>query len=572
MTQDFRRTPPAPLAPVAFNVPEAFRTVLGNGLRLTLFSDRRLPLLNLRFIFRHGDVHEARSANGLTSATSAMLNEGTERYSSRQLAEEIERLGASLGASSGADSTVVAASALSLYAEDVLQLLREVLMAPTFPESELELYKQNTVEGLKFQRSQPSFLADEQFARSVYGGHPYGTVSPSAADIERLEREMLVENHRRIFGPSGACLVAVGDFDIGEFVALVERLFRDWQGGAEPAEDFPGLPLRSSRKLIVVDRPGSAQANILIGNSAIGRNHPDFFPALVLNQVLGAGASSRLFMNLREEKGYTYGAYSKFNARKFGGDFEASAEVRTEVVGKSLDEFVYEMDRIRSEKVPQTELKDAIDYLTGVFPLRAETQEGLTNLLVHQEVYGLPETYLSSYRDRVAAVTAADVQRVAREQIRPDGFTFVIVGDGREIVRQSAAFCDEVSAFDSEGRQIDVAMLSGGSSDDGSSATGRWELEIEFQGRPVNAVLELTSDEGTLGGRIETPLGGGEVKGGSLSGGRLRISAAAELAGGAVDLSIEARLEGDALEGEISSAMIPAPLPFKAVRVKKDDA
>src|SRR5215210_2502356 len=157
---------------------------------------------------------------------------------------------------------------------------------------------------------------------------------------------------------------------------------------------------------------------IVIANQAIERTHADYFPTMVMNQVLGAGASSRIFMNLREEKGYTYGAYTRLNAKRLAGDIEATAEVRNDVTGDSLKEFFYELERIRTDKVADDELADAKSFLTGVFPIRAETQEGLTNLIVNQHLYGLPEDYLQTYREKVDAVTIDDVQRVAREFIR----------------------------------------------------------------------------------------------------------------------------------------------------------
>jgi predicted Zn-dependent peptidase len=175
-----------------------------------------------------------------------------------------------------------------------------------------------------------------------------------------------------------------------------------------------------------------------------------------MNQVLGAGASSRVFMNLREEKGYTYGAYTRLNARKLGGDFEATAEVRTAVTGDSLKEFFYELARIRDEEVPQEELADAKNFLTGVFPIRAETQEGMTNLVVNKLLYGLPDDYLQTYREKIEKVSAGDVQRVAREYIRPDEAAIVIVGDAKEIVSQSSEYTDDIEIFDTEGNSLDI--------------------------------------------------------------------------------------------------------------------
>lgn len=456
MTLEFRNSVPEPLAPISFDIPRPSAFELSNGLRVIIFEDPRLPIVSLRLAFFSGDIHDPSDATGLTSAMASMLTEGTEEYSSRQLAEKIERLGASLSATATDDFTIVAASSLSLYSEDILSLMAEVVLRPNFPDSELDLYKRNTVEHLKFQRSQPPFLANEQASRLIYGSHPYATVSPKAADIEKLDRSQLERIHRQRMIPNNAVLIAVGDVKREELIAQLEHHFSDWPAGTATAANFPDPPVRDARTLTIIDRPGSAQSNIMLGNSAVRRDHPDYFPLLVMNQVLGAGASSRIFMNLREEKGYTYGAYTRLNTKRLAGDLEATAEVRNEVTGASLKEFFFEFDRIRNELVGVDELNDAKNFLTGVFPIRAETQEGLTNLIVNQYLYDLPEDYLQTYREHVLAVTPSDVERVANEYVRPDEMAIVIVGDESAISGQAAEYASSVEIFDTEGNKKQV--------------------------------------------------------------------------------------------------------------------
>lgn len=441
------------MAPIEFDIPHAFKTELDNGLHVVLFENKRLPLVSYRLALHSGDVNDPHDQTGLSSAIASLLTEGTEDYTSRQLAEKIERLGASLSASSSEDFTVIAASSLSLYSSEILHLLAEVVLRPTFPEDELDLYRRNTVEHLKFQRSQSPFLAAEQAARLIYGQHPYSIVSPAAPDIEKLTRETVTKFHASTFVPNNAMLIAVGDVERDEVLNEISDLFGDWQSGASPWEKFSAPPARDGRTLTLVDRPGSAQSNIVLGNLAINRTDPDYFPMLVMNQVLGAGASSRVFMNLREEKGYTYGAYTRMNAKRLAGDIEATAEVRNEVTGESLKEFFYELDRIRDSDVGDDEIADAKSFLTGVFPIRAETQEGLTNLLVSQHLYGLPENYLETYRANIDAVTVADVKRVAEKYVRPDEMAIVIVGDANQVLPQVESYAESVEIYDTEGRK-----------------------------------------------------------------------------------------------------------------------
>jgi predicted Zn-dependent peptidase len=333
-----------------------------------------------------------------------------------------------------------------------MQLIAEVIFKPTFPESEIDLYKRNAVENLKYHRSQPNFLASEQTGRLIFGTHPYSIVSPRESDYEKLQRSSLVSFHDAAYVPNDAILLVVGDIDLAGFDRQLDELFGGWPSEKVHNPQVDEIPVRTGRSLTIVDRPGSAQANIVISNSAIPRHHPDHFAVTVMNQVLGAGASSRVFMNLREEKGYTYGAYTRFDSKKLAGSFEATAEVRTAVTGDSLKEFFYELNRIRDEKVSDEELADAKSFLTGVFPIRAETQEGLTGLISNQLLYGLPTDYLQTYRDNVNRISVDEVQRVANSYIRPEEFAIVIVGDAKEILPQAKEYADVVEILDAEGR------------------------------------------------------------------------------------------------------------------------
>jgi zinc protease len=200
-----------------------------------------------------------------------------------------------------------------------------------------------------------------------------------------------------------------------------------------------------------VDRPGSAQSNIVIANESITRSNPHYFPMLLMHTILGANASSRLFMNLREQKGYTYGAYSNLDARRLAGTFRATAEVRTAVTGASLHEFFYELDRIRDDAVSEEEILNAKSYLSGVFPIRIETQDGLIDQLVNMKMLDLPDDYLSTYRDSVNAVTTEEIQTVARDYVTPDKAAVVIVGDAAEITEQIKPYSEKIEVYDTEG-------------------------------------------------------------------------------------------------------------------------
>ena len=456
MTEDFRKQRPEPLAPRPLNLPEAAEATLGNGLRVVVVETDRLPLVSFRLALRSGDAFDPPELPGLTDVLTSMLTEGTEARTSRQLAEEIERLGATVSAGATSDYTTVAASSLSMFADRVLELLAEVALTPSFPEDELELTKQNALQNLIAQRGQASFLATERVARAVYGEHPYGVVAPTPESISAVTRDALASFHRSAFVPNNAVLFAVGDVRRDELFERAGKLFGAWRPGALAEPQFPTPPARGRRTAYLVDRPGSAQSNIVIANLSITRTHPDYFPMLVLHTVLGATASSRLFMNLREEKGYTYGAYTSLDARRALGSFRATAEVRTPVTGASLKEFFHELNRVRDEDVTAEELTNAQTYLTGIFPIRLETQEGLIDQLVQIEMHGLPADYLVTYRDRVNEVTIEDVRRAANLHVRPDEAAVVVVGDAASLGEEVAPYADEIELYDGAGRRTEA--------------------------------------------------------------------------------------------------------------------
>src|SRR5258705_7786705 len=243
-------------------------------------------------------------------------------------------------------------------------------------------------------------------------------------------------------------------------------------------DDFPAPPVRTSSAAYIVDRPVSAQANIVIANAGITRTSDDYFPLLLMHTVLGANASSRLFMNLREEKGYTYGAYSSLDARRTAGTFRSTAEVRTRVTGDSLKEFFYELNRIRNEPVSEKEIADAKSYLTGVFPLRLETQEGLVDQLVQIKMFDLAEDYLEFYRNRIQAVTIPQVQEVARKYVRPDEAAIVIVGDGAQLLEQVRPYADDIEFYTTAGKKKDKPTVAKHSPEAAAALAGNWSLLI----------------------------------------------------------------------------------------------
>ncbi len=554
--ETFRSQAPPPLPSHPITIPTPREITLPNGLTVVVVEDHRLPLVSYRLAFRVGGAFDPPALPGLTDLLAGLLPEGTESRTSREIAEETARMGASLSAGANSDYTIVAASALSQFNDRILDLMADVVLHPSFPENEVELAKQNTKESLRQQRAQPSFLASEMVSRVMFGGHPYSVVAPTPESIDRSSRDEFVRFHQSKFVPNSAVFIIVGDVRYDDVLRRLESLFSTWERGEDLVTNFPAPPVRTKRKAFVIDRHGSAQSNIIIANNGITRTNPDYFPLLLMHTVLGANASSRLFMNLREEKGYTYGAYTNLDARRTAGTFRATAEVRTPVTGDSLKEFFYELNRIRNERVSEKEISDAKSYLTGVFPIRLETQEGLTDQLVQIKMLRLPDDYLTLYRDRVQAVTLEEIQTVAQKYVKPDEAALIVVGDGSAVLDQIRPYCEDIEIYNTSGKRKPV---------DGSVPTdpvGSWSIELETPlGQNIPATLTISREGENFTGRFSSELGAADLGTIEINENTFRASTSVEMDGHAVPVQISGSFEGDHAEGLLTLQDSPA-IPF----------
>ena len=563
---DFLKQQPAPLPARPLKLPTAYETILPNGLSVIVVEDSRLPLISYRLAFRTGDAHDPPQLPGLMDMLTGLLTEGTESRTSREIADEVARLGATLQAGANSDYTTVGASSLTIFGNQVLELLADVALRPVFPQGEVELAKQNTKESLKQQRAQPSFLAGETVARIMFGDHPYHVTAPTPESVEATTRERLVEFHRATFVPNNAVLFVAGDVQQSSVLQQVENLFSAWQPGNVAGDVFPAPPVRTSRAAYIVDRPGSAQANIVIANAGMTRTSDDYFPMLLMHTVLGANASSRLFMNLREEKGYTYGAYSSLDARRTAGTFRSTAEVRTPVTGDSLREFFYELNRIRNEPVSEKEIGDAKSYLTGVFPLRLETQEGLVDQLLQIKMFGLPQDYLETYRNEIQAVTVEQVQEVAKKYVKPDEAAIIIVGDGAQLLEQVRPYAEDIQFYNTAGKKREPPKPASYSPEAAAALAGNWSLMIETPlGQSIPATLILSNIGKGFSGKVTSEMGNGELLSVTFDGESFAGTISFDLAGETMDAQIAGDLRAHEMEGNISLENAPA-LPFTGTK------
>ena len=289
----FRSQAPAPLPSTPIVVPTSHETVLSNGLTVVVVEDSRLPLVSYRLALPVGSSFDPPKLPGLTDLLAGLLPEGTESKTSREIADEVARVGASLSAGANSDYSIIASSSLRQFSDRVLELTAEVVLHPSFPENEVELAKQNTKESLRQQRAQPSFLASERLSRVMFGEHPYSIVAPTPESLDLTTRNDFVTFHQRYFVPNNAIFLVVGDVRYDDVVKQLESLFSTWKQGEPISTNFPAPPVRTKRTAYLVDRPGSAQSNIVIANTAITRTDPDYFPLLLMHTIFGATASSR---------------------------------------------------------------------------------------------------------------------------------------------------------------------------------------------------------------------------------------------------------------------------------------
>ncbi len=450
-SESWRKKPPVLPPPRPFSMTKVTSYKLENGLEVELVPDHRFPFTTASIGIKAGSCFEPRDKSGTADICADMLTEGTASRKSKQLADEVDFIGGGLKASSDFDFTLLSGSALSKYNEKLFDLMTDVLLHPSFPDDELTLKKTNLVQELAMKRSEPEFLVEERFHKVLFGEHPYGVVAPTPASVKAITRTDLQDFHDKHYLPNESVLVVVGDFDEARMKDLISTKFgSDWKKGTLPTISLPAVPKQEGRRIFLVNRPGSVQSNLRLGNIAISKTDPSYFPMIVANEVLGGATQARLFLNIREQKGYTYGAYSGLAARRQPGSFTAEAEVRTEVTAPSLEEFLYELDRIRNVKVTDKELKDAKSYMIGSFQLGLETQSGLAQRLLESKLYDLPSDYLETYSSKVMAVTPEQIRSAARRMIDLNNIVISVVGDAAKI-KQDLEFFGPVQVYDTSG-------------------------------------------------------------------------------------------------------------------------
>src|SRR6476646_173293 len=436
-------------------LPRAEEATLKNGLQVILLPAHKVPTFNMQLVVLSGGLSDKADYHGLATFTAGLLREGTTKRSSKDIAEQSDALGTTLSSTSGLSSltSTVTASALVENLDQTLDIFADVIRNPSFSQAEVDKYKTRTLAQLQFQRSIPQFLAQEQFQKAIYGNHPGALVVPPAESLKKLSSKDLAEFHSTYYRPNNAFLAVVGDVTMKELMPKLQKVFGDWQKADVPAVNIPQTPAQSASAIYLIDRPGSVQTVLTLGTLGIERTSPDYFAVLLADRILGGGPSGRLFMNLREDKGYTYGAYSGFGGSKYRGTWVSSSEVRTEVTEGAMKEFKYELSRLRADKVPAEELENAKRAIIGSFALSLEQPQALLQNVITQKIYNLPADYWDTYPQKVSAITADDVQRVAQEYLDLGHLQVVAVGDASK-AREVLEKYGKVEVFDADGKPV----------------------------------------------------------------------------------------------------------------------
>lgn len=435
-----RQPPPAPAAAKDLTLPPIQITDLDNGLQVNTIVTDQLPVVYATLVVRSGAESDPRKLPGLSGLVAQMLKEGTAKHTAAEIAEKIEFLGADLWASSDEESTYVGVRALAEHFDVVMDILAEVAGKPAFTTKELGKLKRRELDRLALSEREPQYIARQAFYRSLYGQHPYGTVDTTPQAVKRVGRQDMMRWHRTHFVGKNAFLVVAGEVDPEHVAEVAQKTLGQWNPGKRAVPVYGDPPKPTDRNILVVDRPGSVQSVMYIGNLAIRRADREWIPLLVANQVLGGSAASRLFMDLREKRSLTYGAYSAIAERVDVGPFVAYSSVRTEVTVEAVGAFFEHLELIHEEPAEGEELTNAKRYLSDSFPLKVDTPGKLAELVVKLRTFGLPSDYWDRYRNWIRSTSASEAHYVARSYIRPAEARVVVVGQAADFAQSLAEF------------------------------------------------------------------------------------------------------------------------------------
>ncbi|MGH7572185.1 MAG: M16 family metallopeptidase [Gemmatimonadota bacterium] len=432
--QDGKETPPAPGEPRDFRVPETRSFALPNGMQVTLAPYGWLPKVTVQLAVQAGNVNEAADQVWLADLTGDLMMEGTASRTGRQLAIDAAGIGGEVDVSVGADETTIGGDALSEFAPELVRLVADVALNPSFPASELDRLKADRIRQVTIASSQPQQIALERFRALMYPDHPYGRVFPTPEMLGGYTLEDVRAFYEANIGAERSHLYVSGQFDGTAVEAAIREAFGEWEAGPAPVTEVPE-PV-TERVIHLIDRPGAVQSTVYMGLPVPDPSSPDWVALQVTNALLGGSFNSRIIANIREDKGYAYSPFSQVSSRYRDAYWAEVADVTTEFTGASLKEILSEIDRLQAEPPGEEELEGIQNYLAGTFVLTNSSPSSIINQLRFLDLHGLDRTYLTDYVENVFAVTPEDVQRVTRDYLDDERMLIVIAGDEAVITEQ----------------------------------------------------------------------------------------------------------------------------------------
>ncbi len=498
-----RQPEPGPPPKAAF--PDFYETKLDNGLKVFVVENHEEPLVTFRILFKTGAEYDGEQS-GLADIMCTLLTKGTRNRSALEFAKEADFIGANIGAGASDDKMFLTGSGLKKHMDKILDLMTDALYNPVFPEDELEKTRKRELSGLAMQKKNPSALAGKLKGMVVYNRHPYA-LNPTETSLKSITRDDILSRYRAHFVPGNASLAVVGDVTPEEIMPVIKRYFGTWKGGTPPAGTFPEPEPLKGKTVHLVDRgPSAVQSTIMVTGMGMKRNNPDYQAFTLMNSILGGGFSGRLFQNLREKHGFTYGAYSYMDARKMAGSWSASADVRRAATDSAVTQFLYEIERMKNEPVSEEELNMHKQYISGQFLLSMESANTTASRVQQIDLYGLPKDYYKTFVQKINAMSAEQLRETARKWLPDKNIAFVVVGDAAKIKDKLEAF-GPVTVYDTDLRPVKETAP--------SDLTAGQLVEKMIEATGGRKAMEAITDR-TMTGDVTIDMGGRTFKGSML--------------------------------------------------------
>jgi zinc protease len=417
--------------------PNYYETHTENGITIIVVQDKRVPLVTSRLVFKSGSCYDSyfgKNKSGLASLTSELLSKGTPTMNASKIAEEVDYRGAVLLTGCDYDASYVSSYSLKKHFDKIFHITSDVVLNSVFAEEEITRLKQQRINSLLSYMDEGDYLADKTFNKIVYGDTPYSNpVEGTEGSINDLVRDDFINFHKTHYVPNNLIIAFVGDIEINEAEEFVSKNFSDWNSKMIEEINIPDILLSKEVKTYIIEKEGAVQSDIHLGHLGISRNNPDFVPVMVMNTILGGYFTSRINKNLREIHGYTYGATSIFNWRKFNGDFSVETDVKNSVTLKAIKEIIKELKKIKEEKISSEELYNVKNYISGNFPLQLETPNAIATKVINLKLYDIESDYYDKYISKVNALGVEDLHVAADKYLHPDNLTIAVAGSTKDI-------------------------------------------------------------------------------------------------------------------------------------------